>query len=100
MTALIDKDRKVTVRELSLALGCSVWSVHKMITQDLGMMNICIWWIPHLLSPAEKEKRPRVARKILDILNKRRISDVVSGFEIWMYFYQAARKSESLTIRG
>jgi [histone H3]-lysine36 N-dimethyltransferase SETMAR len=49
-----------------------------------------------LLSPAEKEKRVRMAREILDILDKRRISDVVTGDETWMYFYQAARKSENM----
>jgi transposase len=44
--------------------------INEMISQDLGMRKICCRWILHLLSPAEKEKRVRMAREILDIFQK------------------------------
>ena len=49
----IDKDRRLTTREVAEVVGISHDSAHKILTVDLGK-KLCAQWIPHLLTEEQK----------------------------------------------
>ena len=54
---LLDKDRCVTVREVSRRVDCSVGTVHTIIHDSLNMRRLCTRWIPKMLSECQKAQR-------------------------------------------
>ena len=45
---LLDKDRRIVVREVSQRVDCSVGTVHTIIHDNLNMRRLCARWIPKL----------------------------------------------------
>ena len=54
---LLDKDRCITVREVSQRVDCSVCTVHTIIHENLNMRRLCARWIPKKLSECQKAQR-------------------------------------------
>ena len=48
--ALLKEDRRYTLKDLALATGFSVWKMHQIVHEDLGMRRVCARWIPRLLT--------------------------------------------------
>ena len=53
---LLDKDRRITVREVSQRVDCSVGTVHTIIHENLNM-RLRARWIPKMLSECQKAQR-------------------------------------------
>ena len=52
---LLDEDTRYTVDEISESLSINTLVVFMILKQRLGLRKICVHWVPHLLSQAEKE---------------------------------------------
>ena len=57
MKQMVHGDRRLTVRMIADELDISCDSVWKIITEELGMWNICAKMVPKLLNDDQKEQR-------------------------------------------
>jgi histone-lysine N-methyltransferase SETMAR len=92
----INEDKRVTVRELSAECALPRATIHRIIQEHLHMKKLCSRWIPHLLTIEQKRERVRISQELLRLLEKRRLSDIVTGDESWLYFYQMASKTANM----
>ena len=53
----LDKERRITIREVSQRVDCSVGTVHTIIHENLNMRWLCARWIPKMLSECQKAQR-------------------------------------------
>jgi histone-lysine N-methyltransferase SETMAR len=92
---LLLEDARYTVRELAKLTGVSSSTVHFILKKQLKVRKITARWIPHLLTVEQKRSRVQCARKILKMaqkMEKNNFSDLVTGDETWIYFYEPHRK--------
>ena len=68
---LLDKDRHITVREVSQRVDCSVGTVHTIIHDNLNMRRLCARWIPKMLSECQKTQRVESCRRFVQRFNKK-----------------------------
>jgi len=50
ITALLDEDRRLTVRKLSENVDASLNTVHRVIADELKMSKVSDRWVPRLLT--------------------------------------------------
>lgn len=60
----IKEDCRMTVRELASILDKSKTTIHRVLTEDLKLRNVCSVWIPHNLTDANKQTRVNCAKHI------------------------------------
>lgn len=60
----IQEDCRRTVRELATDLNMSKSTVHRILTEDLKLRNVCSVWVPHILTEANKQNRVNCAKHI------------------------------------
>ena len=60
----IKDDCRITVRELASILDQSKSTMHRVLTQDLKLRNVCSVWIPHNLTDINKQTRVNCAKHI------------------------------------
>ena len=95
----VDNDPNVSVREISSDLDVSIGTVHKVLHEELGLKKISARWVPHVLTPDQKQNRVNCARQILDMFEPngpKRISDIVTGDETWIHFYGIPNKRSNM----
>jgi len=95
--AAINKNRRLTVRELEEDLGIPKTSVSEILTEDLGMKRVAAKFIPRLLSQEQKEFRAEVAEDLLQnsINDPHFLKQVITGDESWVYGYDPETKAQS-----
>lgn len=93
----IEKDRRLTVRELEDDLGLPKSTIWEIITSNLGMKRVCAKFIPKLLSEEQKNYRVEIARDNLEMVeNDNNLLDkVITGDESWVYAYDPETKQQS-----
>jgi len=64
---LIEKDARLTVRELALMSGISSARVHFILRKVLLVNKKCARWIPHLLTKEQKQERVKKAKQLLKL---------------------------------
>ncbi|XP_078671015.1 histone-lysine N-methyltransferase SETMAR-like [Branchiostoma floridae x Branchiostoma belcheri] len=62
---MVVKDRRVTVRHVAKSLGISFGSVHRVLTDNLGMSKVSARWVPRTLSALQKLNRLEMSRALL-----------------------------------
>ena len=60
----IREDCRRTVRELASVLDLSKSTVHRILTEDLKLRNVCSVWVPHILTEANRQNRVNCAKHI------------------------------------
>ena len=95
--AAINKDRRLTVRELEKDLGIPKTIVSEILTQDLGMRRVVAKFVPRILLPEQKELRATVANDLLQTAtnNPDFMKKVITGDESWIYCYDPETKAQS-----
>ena len=94
----VRSDRCLTVRMIADELSMNSERISRIITEDLGMTNICAKMVPRLLNEGQKERRVQVCQDILEQLEtepnlpKR----VVTGDESWIFESDPLTKRQSL----
>lgn len=84
---IVELDRSITLRFLSLELDISYGSAHTIMHEHLRKSKRCARWIPHLLTEDQKAERVHVCQEWLEMFKndgRRRLSDVVTGDECWI----------------
>ena len=95
---LIEEDARYTVQEIEELSGIHSASVLKILRERLGLCKICAFWVPHLLTDDEKQGRVRLASQFIEKYDKcdpRRLEDIVTGDETWIYHFQPDSKAKN-----
>ncbi len=61
---LVRNDPKMSVRDLEDETNIPHSTIHRILTEDLGLRNVCSVWVPHSLSAQNKEDRVKSAKHI------------------------------------
>jgi len=69
---LMDQDRQYTLRELASFTDMSVWCIHQIVHEELGMRKVCARWIPRILTADQKQRRVDAAVDLTASSAKRR----------------------------
>jgi hypothetical protein len=95
---IITDDPKLSTRDIALLLDVDHMTIHRILTENLLLRNVCSVWIPHLLSPAHKELRVNCAkgiRKRLNTLKDHRFNVYAVTDETWVPFDVELTKAEN-----
>ena len=87
--SLVRSDRRLTLRMVSSELNLNRFTVHKILTQDLGMTKVCAKMVPKNLRTEQKANRRDVGLDLLDRLEREpeSFSRVITGGESWILEY-------------
>ena len=95
---LLDKDRHITVREVSQRVDCSVGTVHTIIHENLNMRRLCARWIPKMLSECQKAQRVESCQRFVQRFEQEGedfLSRIVTADETWISLYEPESKEQS-----
>ena len=95
---LIEEDASYTVQEIEELSGIHLSSVLKILHEQLGLRKICARWVPHLLTDELKQSWVRLASQVIEKYDKcesRRLEEVVTGDETWIYHFQPGSKAKN-----
>jgi len=87
--SLVRSDRRLTLRMVSSELNLNRFTVHKILTQDLGMTKVCAKMVPKNLRTEQKANRRDAGLDLLDRLEREpeSFSRVITGGESWILEY-------------
>lgn len=96
--AMIEDDRRVTVRAITGRLGTSLSVVHQIITKDLRMSKVSARWVPRLLTDHDKQRRVACSGEFLRRYatdGEKFLDRIVTLDETWLYHYDPESKAQS-----
>lgn len=92
---LVEGDARYTVKDIAGYVGISSAAAHKILTHHLGLRKLCARWVPHLLTKEQKTHRVKCARELLKTYKNcanKRIFELLTGDETWIYYFEPQRK--------
>ncbi|KAI6653032.1 Transposase [Oopsacas minuta] len=95
---LVREDRQITIRQLIHDASVSSGTIETILHQHLGLRRVCSKLVPHLLTLEQKNRQIQFCRSMLLKYSKaysRRHSEVITGDETWVYFYDMQTKQQS-----
>ena len=95
---LLDKERRITIREVSQRVDCSVGTVHTIIHENLNMRWLCARWIPKMLSECQKAQRVESCQRFVQRFEPEGedfLSRIVTADETWISLYEPESKEQS-----
>ena len=94
---LVREDRQITIRQLVHNVSVSSGTIESILHQHLGLRRVCSKLVPHLLTLEPKKRRIEFCHSMLLKYSKtdsRRHSEVITGDETWIYFYDMQAKQQ------
>lgn len=96
--AVVEKDRRLLLREIAEKVKISVMSVWRILHLILGLSLRCARWIPKLLTPAQMKYRVQASQENLNLLSMDKdffLGQIVDGDESYLHHYEAETKRQS-----
>jgi hypothetical protein len=62
---LLQENRRITVRELSMAVNISMGSIHQILYAHLGYRKVCAQWVPKHLTIEQKNLQMGICMEVL-----------------------------------
>ncbi len=92
--AFVSGDCRRTVRQVSQECQVSIGTANKILKKDLQMCKAPAQWIPHLLTPAQKERHVDKAMEALDMLEDpdNPVQHLFAKDESWFWVWDPASK--------
>jgi len=83
---IIREDRRHTIDEVSMLVGISHRTCHKILIEDLKMRRVVSKFLPRLLSVDQKQQRLDICLDLKENAanDPRFLSNVITGDEIWV----------------
>ena len=93
----MDKDRRVSIETISAQFDVSMWTVHKIIREELKMRKICAKFVPRVLREDQNERRCHDSREMVELIKSDpAVNDaLVTCNENWIYSYDPETKRQS-----
>ncbi len=94
---LIRKDRRLTVREISVEIGISFGLYQSILTKNLSMKRVCAKFVPCLLTDEQHEQRCFVASDLFERSTNdvSIMGNIITCDETWVYGYDPETKEQS-----
>ena len=94
---IIDEDPHSTYDDIEAETLLSRGTVERVIHDHLRMRKLASRWVPHELTPDQKQLRVQICRENLEKLrnNSWRLCDILTGDETWIYHRQIGRKASN-----
>ncbi len=67
----VEEDWRVTIKNIALANGVSVKTVHAILHKDLGLVKKSARWVPRLLNSDQEQERVQTCQKFLATVQRR-----------------------------
>ena len=92
---IICEDRRRTIDEISMLVGISHGTCHKILTEDLKMRCVASKFMPRLLSVDQKQQRLDVCWDLKEngANDPSFLSNVITGDKTWVYAYNPETKT-------
>ncbi|XP_077496392.1 protein GVQW3-like [Amblyomma americanum] len=97
VNAVVMRDHRVTIREISEEVDFSTFSAHSIITEDLPMKAVAAKFMPKLLTVEQKQLHVEVSQDMLGSTSRNPdfMNTITAGDESWVYRYNPETKSQS-----
>ena len=98
VTAMVEEDNRVSLEEIADCVGVHSSTISKILRHKLGYRKVSSRWVPHILTSENKGERVRFCKRMLNIYKKgdsKRLDEIVTGDETWVYMYEPPRKSQN-----
>lgn len=92
---LIEADKRITYSRLISLTGYSSWTLQAVIHDHLRLRKLTARWVPHKLTPENKQERVDCCNELLRSSCRRMLSRIVTCDETWLYFYDPETKEQS-----
>ena len=95
---LVDEDPRVSSHFIAETLDISSSSVLRILKHKLGYTKVCARWVPHFLTEENKGCRVTFAQRLLKIYDgcdQKRLDEIETGDETWVYFFEPKRKAQN-----
>lgn len=94
---LIEEDPHSTYDDLEAETELSRGTISNIIHDHLKMRKVTSRWVPHELTPYQKQERVRICRENLTQFrnNSWRTCNIITGDETWVYCRQIGRKASN-----
>ena len=99
----IDEDARYTVEEISGITHINSSGVFSILKECLKLRKVCARWVPHLLTDNQKRNRMKSASDLIDLYgdcDQRRLNEIVTGDETWIYFFEPETRQHNKTWIG
>lgn len=95
--AVLDSDRRLSVRLIADKVGLPKSIVHEIVTTELQMRKVCAKLVPKVLTDEQKENRVSISRELLDRVrgDPDFLEQVITGDETWVFEYDPETKRQS-----
>jgi len=95
--SLVRSDRRLTLRMINSELNLNRFTVHQILTQDLGMRKVCAKMVPKKLTTEQKANQRDVCLDLLDRPERKPefFSRVNTGDHSWILEYDPETKCQS-----
>jgi hypothetical protein len=89
---LVKNDRRIASRMIAESLNIPKTVVLRSLKQDLGKRKMCAHFVPHFLTPEQREERVISCQDIIAVAD---FNKIVAGEEIWCFAYDPETKRQS-----
>ena len=95
--SIIEEDPHSTYDDIEAETELSRGTIENIIHDHLKLRKITSRWVPHEMTPRQKQERVRICRENLDrfLRNSWRLCDIITGDESWFYLRQIGRKTSN-----
>jgi len=95
--AVLDSDRRLSVRLIADQVGLPKSIVHEIVTTELQMRKVWANLVPKVLTHEQKESRVLISRELLDRVrgDPDFLEQVITGDERWIFEYDPETKRQS-----
>ena len=95
--SLIEQDPHSTYDDIEAETSLSRGTIETIIHKYLNMRKITSRWVPHELTPQQKQQRVNICKENLKRFRNGsgRLCDIVTGDETWIYLRQVGRKQSN-----
>jgi len=93
--SLIEEDPHSTYDDIEAETELSRGTIFNIIRDHLKLEKVTSRWVPHELTPQQKQERVRICRENLAKFqnNSWRTCNIITGDETWIYYRQVGRKA-------
>ena len=91
----IEDEPNICFDQMISETGLSRGTPFRIVHDELHLRKICSRWVPHKLTDAQQKQRVDNAKELLVMFGPKRLGDIVTGDECWIWFYTTATKEHN-----
>lgn len=83
------EDRRLAIQEMSELTGIKTGNIQRILKHDLGLVQKCAKFVPHLLTRRQEQERLQISSLMLwrVAADRRFLQQVITMDETWVHYY-------------